>query len=105
MASLLLRHVRPVRFRSRRRLGRLRASARGLPAPGRGRARPAPEPVDIRVDDGVVTEIGPGLEPRGEHVLDAKGAFVIPGLWDAHAHLDLEAARRSRIDTAGTRCA
>ena len=54
---------------------------------------------------GAVTEIGSDLEPRGERVLDAEGAFIIPGLWDAHAHLDLEAARRSRLDTTATRCA
>ena len=72
---------------------------------GRSRTQPPPEPIDIRVSDGVVTEIGPDLEPRGERRLDAEGAFVIPGLWDAHAHLDLEAARRSRIDTTATRCA
>ena len=106
MASLLLHHVRPVRFRGRRRLGRLRAAARGLPGPPAAeRARTRPAPVDIRVDDGVVTEVGPDLEPGGEPVLDVEGAFVVPGLWDAHAHLDLEAARRSRIDTTGTRCA
>ena len=72
---------------------------------GHGRTQPPPEPIDIRVSDGVVTEIGPDLEPRGERRLDAEGAFAIPGLWDAHAHLDLEAARRSRIDTTATRCA
>ena len=106
MASLLLHHVRPVRFRGRRRLGRLRTAARGLPGPPAAeRARTRPEPVDIRVDDGVVTEVGPDLDPEGEPVLDVEGAFVVPGLWDAHAHLDLEAARRSRIDTTGTRCA
>ena len=106
MASLLLHHVRPVRFRGRRRLGRLRAAARGLPGPPAAeRARTRPEPVDIRVDDGVVTEVGPDLEPGGEPVLDVEGAFVVPGLWDAHAHLDMEAARSARIDTLATRSA
>ena len=105
MTSLLLRHVRPVLFRSRRRLGRLRAATRTAPSIAPDRTRPPLEPIDIRVTGGAVTEIGSDLEPRGERVLDAEGAFIIPGLWDAHAHLDLEAARRSRLDTTATRCA
>lgn len=26
--------------------------------------------------------------PKGAHVVDAKGKFLIPGLWDMHVHLD-----------------
>ena len=45
-------------------------------------------PADVRVVDGVITEIGPGLEPRGERVVDATGCVVAPGIIDTHTHLD-----------------
>ena len=38
-------------------------------------------------------------------MLQADGSFLIPGLWDAHAHLDMEAARSARIDTLASRSA
>ena len=46
--------------------------------------------VDIRVRDGVIAEIGPGLgDGDGDALLlDADGALVIPGLIDGHLHLD-----------------
>jgi dihydropyrimidinase len=43
--------------------------------------------VDVRVRDGVITEIGPGLAPSGERVIDAGGMLVLPGGIDPHAHL------------------
>ena len=43
---------------------------------------------DVRVHGGRVTEIGPGLRPDGEHVLDASGAYVAPGFIDIHTHFD-----------------
>ncbi|MDO5065075.1 MAG: amidohydrolase, partial [Actinomyces bowdenii] len=109
MADLLIRGARLVPFRSRTRLAALRMSGAATPpAPLPG---PAPEPVDVLVRDGVVAQVGAGPgagEPGGAgragglRVLEAGGAFLIPGLWDAHAHLDLEAARQARLDTAAT---
>ena len=105
MSGLLIRGARPVLFRSRSKLGRLRARGpadrAGLSAP------PAPGgPTDLRIEAGAVVEMGPALARHGgEEVLDAGGAFVIPGLWDAHAHLDLEAARMARLDLGRTACA
>src|SRR5215218_5531087 len=43
---------------------------------------------DVRVSDGVITEIGSRLASEGERVLDAGGAFVAPGFIDAHTHFD-----------------
>ena len=102
-ADLIIRDVRIVPFRSRTELGGLRRSGRG---PGSLDAPPCPgEPVDVRVTGGRVVEVGRGLRAPGAQVLDAGGAFLIPGLWDAHAHLDMEAARSARIDTLATRSA
>lgn len=43
---------------------------------------------DVRVRDGAVAEVGPDLRPEGEHVLDATGAYVTPGLIESHTHFD-----------------
>jgi dihydroorotase len=42
---------------------------------------------DLLLEDGLVTEIGAGLEPGGARVLDASGLLVMPGFIDLHAHL------------------
>lgn len=43
---------------------------------------------DVRIRNGLVTEVGPDLVPDGEEILDAKGAYVSPGFIDSHTHLD-----------------
>ncbi len=43
---------------------------------------------DVRVVDGVITEIGADLAPAGERELDAGGATVTPGFIDSHTHFD-----------------
>lgn len=43
---------------------------------------------DVRVRGGKIVEVGPGLTPDGEEVLDATGALVTPGFIDQHTHLD-----------------
>ena len=45
-------------------------------------------PADVRVRGGRVAEIGPGLRPGGERVLDASGGYVAPGFIDIHTHFD-----------------
>ncbi|HET9369229.1 MAG TPA: amidohydrolase family protein, partial [Vicinamibacterales bacterium] len=43
----------------------------------------------IVVRDGRIAAVGPSAStpvPRGFAVVDAKGQFIIPGLWDMHAH-------------------
>ncbi|MFT8395491.1 amidohydrolase family protein [Propionibacterium sp.] len=36
-----------------------------------------------------------------DEVIDLKGRFIMPGLWDAHVHTDLWAQNRARIDLSG----
>jgi dihydropyrimidinase len=43
--------------------------------------------IDVRVRNGAISEIGPGLVPNGERVIDASGLWVLPGGIDPHAHL------------------
>lgn len=43
---------------------------------------------DVRIDDGVIQEIGPDLAPRGDpDVVDMAGQYILPGLVDLHAHV------------------
>jgi len=55
---------------------------------GTGRA-PTPA-ATILISDGRITAVGPSTTttvPRGVATVDAKGQFIIPGLWDMHAHV------------------
>jgi allantoinase len=47
-----------------------------------GRVRVA----DVRVRDGRIVEIGPGLDSAGEVIVDADGLTVLPGAIDPHGH-------------------
>ena len=45
--------------------------------------------VDIRIADGRIAEIGPDLSvASGSETIDGNGKYVIPGLIDAHVHMD-----------------
>jgi N-acyl-D-aspartate/D-glutamate deacylase len=50
---------------------------------------PTARDVDVRIDHGRVTGIGPDLLRGGARELDARGAWVLPGFVDAHSHGDL----------------
>jgi cytosine/creatinine deaminase len=46
-------------------------------------------PADIMVRDGVIVEVGPDIGvTTGVEAIDVSGKFVLPGLVDAHCHLD-----------------
>ena len=52
-------------------------------------APPAPD-ATIVIADGRIASVGRADRvpvPRGARVVDGRGAYVIPGLWDAHVHL------------------
>ena len=71
----------------------------GRGAPGSNRAMPPEGPVDIIIENGVITDIvlmdavnaaGYGKDfkrPTGDRVIDAWGMYVTPGLVEMHAHL------------------
>ncbi|MTI87557.1 MAG: amidohydrolase family protein [Balneolaceae bacterium] len=44
---------------------------------------------DILIEDGIITKIGKDLrKPRGAEEVDATGKYVMPGILDAHSHLN-----------------
>jgi cytosine/creatinine deaminase len=46
-------------------------------------------PVDLRIKDGRITELGLGLTPQaGEQTIAGHGCIALPGFVDAHAHID-----------------
>ena len=60
-------------------------------------------PVDVRITDGTVSEVGPDLPVDDVvDVVDAAGRWAIPGLWDHHVHLTTWSRTRTTIDLAGT---
>lgn len=64
---------------------------------------PVAEPVHVRIRAGMVAEVGPGLQAEpGEQVVQADGRWLIPGLWDAHVHLQQWARTLQRLDVSGT---
>jgi N-acyl-D-amino-acid deacylase len=52
-----------------------------------GTGRPS-EPADVRVSNGVITEVGPNLTVGSARTIDASEAYVAPGFIDSHTHLD-----------------
>lgn len=60
--------------------------------------------VDVTLTDGVIQALepaGPATGTVDDGVLAAKGAWLMPGLWDAHTHPTDWAATRHRLDLAG----
>ncbi|MEU6725650.1 amidohydrolase [Nonomuraea wenchangensis] len=45
-------------------------------------------PADLLVRDGLIHEVGPDLDAPGAQVADITGQLVLPGLVEAHCHLD-----------------
>ncbi|WP_157251184.1 amidohydrolase [Nonomuraea typhae] len=45
-------------------------------------------PADILVESGLIRQVGPALDAPAAHVVDVSGLLVLPGLVEAHCHLD-----------------
>jgi imidazolonepropionase-like amidohydrolase len=43
--------------------------------------------VTVAIDGARIVHVGPAAAPAGWKVVDGRGKFLIPGLWDMHAHL------------------
>jgi len=47
-----------------------------------------PRRADVAAVDGVVSEIGDFASRPGDHVIDCRGRYILPGFVDAHSHAD-----------------
>lgn len=61
------------------------------------------DPVDVRIADGVIAEVGPGL--AGDEIIDGAGAVLLPGLVDLHTHLREPGREDAETVESGTRAA
>jgi dihydropyrimidinase len=52
---------------------------------------------DVLVEGGIITAIGPNL--AGDTVIDAEGAYVMPGGIDPHTHLEMPFMGTSTAET------
>lgn len=66
---------------------------------------PPADLLDLRLEDGFVTEARPRIQAYGQEEQDAEGRWVAPGLWDAHVHLGQWTVASARLDLAGVRSA
>ncbi len=60
---------------------------------------------DVLVRDGVIVEVGPGLDHAGARVVDAEGAVVAPGLVDIQVHFREPGGEEAETIETGSRAA
>jgi dihydroorotase len=63
------------------------------------------EVADVHVRDGVVVDVGPGLDAASAEILDCDGLVVAPGLVDLHTHLREPGFEQKETVETGTRAA
>ncbi len=63
------------------------------------------ELLDLRIKNGQITEMGKGLEPAGEQVLNAEGLHLLPGLIDLHTHFREPGFEQKETIETGARAA
>jgi len=56
-------------------------------------AQPLLAPGHVRVEDGIITAVGPGAGPPADERLEVDGKLVIPGFVNAHTHLCMTLGR------------
>jgi dihydroorotase len=63
------------------------------------------EPADLLLRDGVIAEVGTGLDARGAQLVDADGLVALPGLVDLHTHLREPGREDAETVETGSRAA
>ena len=63
------------------------------------------ESVNVRIEDGLVAETGPGASAPGAERFDADGLVLLPGLVDLHTHLREPGREDAETVESGTRAA
>lgn len=63
------------------------------------------EPVDVRIENGSIAEVGSGLTAGSTETLDADGLVLLPGLVDLHTHLREPGREDAETVASGTRAA
>ncbi|WP_432479143.1 dihydroorotase [Nocardioides sp. GXQ0305] len=71
----------------------------------RGAAVLGGEPTDLLLRDGIVAEMGSGLDADGAEVVDATGLVALPGLVDLHTHLREPGREDAETVLSGTQAA
>ncbi|HZB23963.1 MAG TPA: dihydroorotase [Gaiellaceae bacterium] len=61
--------------------------------------------VDVRIDDGVIAQIGTSLEKNGHRVVDAAGLVLAPAFVDPHVHLRVPGREDEETIATGTAAA
>lgn len=63
------------------------------------------EVLDVRVDDGVIAEVGTVLHPNGHRVVEAGGLLLTPAFVDPHVHLRTPGREDEETIESGTKAA
>lgn len=63
------------------------------------------EPMDLLVDNGVISAMGAELSEKDAHIINAEGRYVCPGLLDMHVHLREPGYEYKEDIASGTRSA
>src|SRR6266536_328426 len=61
--------------------------------------------VDIRIDDGVIAEVGTVLQANGHRVIEAGGLLLAPAFVDPHVHLRTPGREDEETIESGTKAA
>jgi dihydroorotase len=63
------------------------------------------EVLDVRVDDGVIAEVGTVLHPNGHRIVEAGGLLLAPAFVDPHVHLRTPGREDEETIETGTKAA
>jgi dihydroorotase len=60
---------------------------------------------DVRVDKGVIAQIGAGLDANGHRVIEGEGLVLAPAFVDPHVHLRVPGGEDEETIASGTAAA